>query len=668
MKYVLGLLLLALFQETCAKGFHNKSAAKQAIKGLSVHDLAKGIFQQCQTVPSQPLCDQQCLEDLQVNLFIERNSRALTVLGNFGLQQLLQPTADLALVNSRQQAIKSIVEEAFLQQQIAQQLVKAEAGLKSLIEYWQPEISPLHVLIQRYYFRLFISRWLNKSANTLELTNVMDLGIAAFTIAKQIVGEGSARYVTERLAAYNVAAEQRVAQRPLYYAPFDMARYGLEAIKSNHSWKDGPEITQEQIADLKNNFSLTKLVELANIRMQQTAKGDYQFYKDICHFPTPIAATVTFSAIAIADYSRLYVINNAARYVYEQFKQTTELQHNLVMVAQVLRTAHKLLQILNENLVTPINAQKTLHNFFANAQYDDEMAELLNLVDSATFNSKAQLPNFRRGVVLRLHKLVQKNKEKLVPIILAIAEIDSLYSMSALFKERQQQDVPMSFVEFLAAPMPVIRLQEVWVPLLRPEQAVTNDIFMGNGLPSIIILTGPNGAGKSTIMKAVAYSILLAQSVGLVPAKQGAQLTPFATIMTYKSPEEMIAQNKSTFMAQKERAQQLESAVNVQTDAAKMAVFVDEPFSGTLEAEAAKRCENLAMRIGKHANVVGIFATHFERPTRLENQFPAIFANYQLELLHRENHFRRTFKLLPGVALWWFHDEAMREAFIDQLA
>ncbi|NRB21239.1 hypothetical protein HRU45_00655 [Candidatus Dependentiae bacterium] len=55
------------------------------------------------------------------------------------------------------------------------------------------------------------------------------------------------------------------------------------------------------------------------------------------------------------------------------------------------------------------------------------------------------------------------------------------------------------------------------------------------------------------------------------------------------------------------------------------------------------------------------------KPTELEKE-TGTFANYQMEHAQtRAGDLKRTFKLIPGAAHWWFDDEAMREAFIDSL-
>ena len=66
--------------------------------------------------------------------------------------------------------------------------------------------------------------------------------------------------------------------------------------------------------------------------------------------------------------------------------------------------------------------------------------------------------------------------------------------------------------------------------------------------------------------------------------------------------------------------------------------------------------------------VMMMMATHFEKPTQLATSLPAYYANYQCEFIKTDDgRLQRTYKLLPGAALWWFHDDAMRSMYIDCL-
>lgn len=641
-------------------------APKQQLKHLTTDQLAAGVFALHHVPTTNALLDEQAHKDLQLDLFIERNNRALTTFGPLGLQELLQPSTDMALIAERQNAIKTIAQNNLLRGQLAQELAHVERGAKSLLEYWQPQIATLHAAVQHYYFDMNVTKWMNKSPNTLELSNILELFNASRTIMYSLVADGAWRWA---LNACTGGPRN----------PLNILKYGWENIQAQHTWstKVSPADIMEPVISLANSgvprdemykrFLGMTMPQMLELHSRQSLRDTYSNWSK-AGVPRPLAFTYAFGGLVLSDYHRIISMRDAVRYFYAHLQNTKALQHSMTEVAQLFNAAHKIMMLLNKQVTTLTEPQRVLKKFFAAAAQDTELKELLALFKTSTLAAKTQGVNYRRGVVLRAHMLVQKNKNKLIPVLQAIAQIDGLYSLSVLMNEHATSVAPLSYVEFSQREKPVLQLQKLWVPLLPATQAVTNDVQLGEDSPTAMILTGPNGAGKSTIMKAIAYAIVLGQSVGIVPAQAGAVMTPIDKIVTYKSPEEKIAQNQSTFMAQKERAQQLEATVMQAPASQKIALFVDEPFNGTVEAEAAERTLNLARTTCMRSNVVGVFATHLEKPTELAEQNPAVFANYQLGLARQEDGvFTRTFKLLPGAATWWFQDGEMRREFVDQL-
>lgn len=637
-----------------------------SIKPMTAEQLAAGIFALYPITQQNKVVDDQAWADLQLNLFIERNRRTITSFGAFGLREILQPTTEMGVIAARQATIQTLSTNAAFRNQVCQELAKIERSCKSLFDYWQPQILPLHYAVQGYYFDTKLTKRLNTSVNSLEIANLLELSTAIKSIAMAFVAEGFQRYLS---TSYLNGRLQN---------PLDIVRYGWENIKAHHSlarsvpMNDLVQPLRDAVTHHNDERAMLHIVtdavpRIANHMSRQTLRDTYEMQKLLVG--APLAGFFTASGLIVADYGRIVAVRDAAKFLRANLHNMHLLQHALVDVAQFVQSARKISMILDRCCLSPSEPQLVLRQFFAQARYDKDLTELLVLLQSPTLSAQGGWYNFRRGVVLRAHKLLQENKAKLVHIIRAVAQIDALCSMSVLINEHQHGTTKLSFVGFTMHETPILHCNNLWVPLLPAQQAVTNNVALGAHKPTTMILTGPNGAGKSTIMKAVAYAIVLAQSVGIVPADSGAVMTPIDRIVTYKSPEEVIANNQSTFMAQKERAQELERVIESATGKQKMALFVDEPFVGTVAAEAEEQSRMFAIKTCNRSNVIGVFATHFEKPTQLETQYPSTFANYQLQLLQQKegNKFIRTFKLLPGVATWWFHDEEMRRAFVEQL-
>ena len=201
---------------------------------------------------------------------------------------------------------------------------------------------------------------------------------------------------------------------------------------------------------------------------------------------------------------------------------------------------------------------------------------------------------------------------------------------------------------------------------------VLNSVNLGveYGVPNMVV-TGPNSAGKSTILKSIALSIIMAQSLGIAPAKT-MSLTPFAYIATYMNVADSIVDQESRFQAEARRVfeygDRLESLA--QDNAFSFALF-DEIFSGTSPTEGAELGYKVATILGTYSNCISLVATHFEKLTDLEIDTNKQFINYTIAVeqtrsgslyFDENNKIKRLFTLAPGIS----HQHIAREIFKEK--
>ncbi len=270
------------------------------------------------------------------------------------------------------------------------------------------------------------------------------------------------------------------------------------------------------------------------------------------------------------------------------------------------------------------------------------------------------------GEILVLFNRINRIKDKLVPIFKHVGYLDAYCSISRIILEHENKGQYFAYAEFKEQDTPYINFKGVWLPVISSSELVTNDIELGANNVKNALFTGPNGSGKSTVMKSMAVSIVLAHSWGILPADSGV-LSPFIGVRTYLDIKENYSKGRSTFMAEKDRIDEIVKFANSLSGKDFGFLIVDEPYRGTIEIESVNRVCRFGEHLAKLSNVSSVIATHLEKPIYLADETGA-FANYNLDITQLSpKNFKRTFKLKSGPALWWFHDAQKRSDFVDWL-
>ena len=196
------------------------------------------------------------------------------------------------------------------------------------------------------------------------------------------------------------------------------------------------------------------------------------------------------------------------------------------------------------------------------------------------------------------------------------------------------------------------------------QNQIHNSISLGKFHARNMLLTGPNGGGKSSILKLMGGVAVLAHSWGIVPAR-ACSMSVLSGLRTSFNPPEDVSQDLSTFMAQKKRLDQLHDYVSSVPSDARLLFLIDEPYRGTIEAEAEKRVYKLGYELAQYPNCMTVMASHLKSPLELAQS--SYFVNRYLAVESEGDSFVRTFNLCEGVSSWWFDDIDKRMRFIDWL-
>jgi energy-coupling factor transporter ATP-binding protein EcfA2 len=162
-----------------------------------------------------------------------------------------------------------------------------------------------------------------------------------------------------------------------------------------------------------------------------------------------------------------------------------------------------------------------------------------------------------------------------------------------------------------------------------------------------VIITGPNGSGKSTYIKSITECVILAQTLGLVPAREF-KLTPFAHISTYLNIPDCQGK-ESLFQAEMNRCyQQLETLKSAEEAGEFTFNIMDEIFVSTNYQEGMSGAYAVINQLCRFNKCLNIITTHFDKLANLED-LRVVRKYFDIEL-GEDGQVARDFKIRDGVS------------------
>lgn len=223
----------------------------------------------------------------------------------------------------------------------------------------------------------------------------------------------------------------------------------------------------------------------------------------------------------------------------------------------------------------------------------------------------------------------------------AAAELEALSSLAGHAYEHPADPFP----EILepapgGAPRATVRGTALRHPLL--PDAVANDVRLGGGGPSVLLVSGSNMSGKSTYLRTVGVNVVLALAGAPVRAERLA-LTPVRTGATLRIQDSLQA-GRSRFYAEITRLKEL---ADLAEGALPLLFLLDEILHGTNSHDRRIGAEAVVRGLlGKGA--IGIVTTHDLALTELAGEGGPL-ANAHFEDQVRDGEIAFDYRLRPGV-------------------
>ena len=352
--------------------------------------------------------------------------------------------------------------------------------------------------------------------------------------------------------------------------------------------------------------------------------------------------------------------------------------YKVVHVARYMNSLKAMAHLVfkNEVLASRMPSVKAFNEYLVKLEKTSkDMNSLLKLLEKKTFDGHYSSWFMYWGRVKVAFDLIADIKDQFIDAMITMGELDAQLSIAKLYKEFKDKRVTFCFptyIDPLLVDSPSVKAVDFWNPFIDSEKVVPSSLEVGQFYerPRNVIITGPNAGGKSTITKAFILSVVLAQSLGIAPAKE-MEFTPFDKIITYINITDDIAAGDSHFKAGVLRAQEVVRVFDSLKPHKFGLTAIDEVFNGTTVEEGQAVAYSLIKALGMHPLGMCVTNTHFKIIPTLEKS-TGCFLNYKISVIDRPGEkIQYPFELERGisdqnVAFKILREEGFCDEFLDQ--
>ena len=245
--------------------------------------------------------------------------------------------------------------------------------------------------------------------------------------------------------------------------------------------------------------------------------------------------------------------------------------------------------------------------------------------------------------------LFEHNKDFLINVIMEIANVEIYVFITTLLQNNTTPGKEWNIVEISNdSERPFLYLNDVWAPIIDKNLAVTNDVCF-DAKKRFMLIYGMNAGGKTTFIQSIITSLLLSYSYGISPSKK-CILTPFKKIFIAIDISTDFEKKQSKFMSELILCDDIISNSKNIKDKNFGFIICDELFCGTNPKDSNLFATNFIKFIAQNKNIIGIYATHDENITTLEQMYPDLcFENYHMKVKDELHELKYYYKIEKGI-------------------
>lgn len=522
---------------------------------------------------------------------------------------------DQGQLRQYQECIKTFVDDQALFKRLDELLKVLKSEESNMLSFW-PEQDPLSKkLVESLYFSKILPAGFNKDMNKLEALTRFENCRLLFDLCGDFAMSVGTFYLAKKLFGHPTSLKTAMHDAASVYNPM----IGFDEIKF--------QLSQQayQVRDYQVRQGMQIAGEL--LSEEQINQRNNGLKRANCF----LSGLKVFSS-CLNVFGKFFAIKTFFSDFVQKRDTANFLHTRLIGVARYMRTLKEINSLVKDHpaLSQALPITQVYERLFNTSSAD--LRRLLDLLMTKTFEGDASFFS-RTGRVLAAYTLMNNVKDELLDCLHVLGEVDAAMAVAKLYKSfASNYPATYSFAEFVTGDSPYIQAVDLWNPLVAPQVVVTNSIELGaQGAARNIILTGSNKGGKSTLLKAMMVVTLMAQTIAIVPARRYAA-TPFACLATYMNVTDDTAAGLSLFQSQVAQAKKLVGTVDMLSPRANAFIIIDEIFTGTGAAKAAKAAYKIAKYLSESPSVCFVFATHFvDELSKLEINTNGLCKNFKVD-------------------------------------